>query len=447
MQRVTHSANFESPQKPKEPFVLFQRDRTNWSMRYTMDGKQIRKSLGTADRHEAYRLANEIWHEQNYRLKHGLSIVEHAFCDVAEEFITKIVAEAERRERSADHAYFWPPKIRRFLIGYFQDKAIDKITPPDIERYLEWRKTYWTSGPGSEIEKIRCEREDGRIFSRPAPRKIAELSTMKGEMVIIRGLFQQAVRWGYCQPIAIPSPFVRKRIDNQRPGFTRDEYEKLLTTALARISELQPKTKHIKAKDGREWVQTKKTPPKNIKADRIRLYCYIEIMALSGMRPTEAKNLLWGNVLGFRATLNQPIGKKEIKLQLRGKGKHGTAFPFPAAIGAFSMLWEMFETEVGREPEDSDPVFADAKGLAIKSFSNGYNELLKAAGLEFDYRQKRRSSYSLRHYYISEMLIAGKSIYDVALNTRTSAEMIERHYAHVATEDIKGRLVPDEVRF
>nr|WP_246400328.1 tyrosine-type recombinase/integrase [Rhizobium metallidurans] len=424
----------------KDPFVLFQRDGTNWSMRYTMDSRQIRKSLGTSDEAEARRLANEIWHEQNYRLKLGLSLVEHAFSVVAEEFIRTIEAEAERKERSADHAYFWPPKIRRFLIGYFGEKPIDKITPPDIERYLEWRKTYWTSGPGSEIEKIRVEREDGRVFSRPAPRKIASLSTIKGEMVIIRSLFQQAVRWGYCQQIVIPNPVVRKRIDNRRPGFTPEEYEKLFNMALARISELQPKTRDIKAKDGREW--TMKFTPKNVKADRVRLYCYIEIMAHSGMRPTEAKNLTWANIIGFRACKNKPISEQDVRLQVRGKGKHGTSIPLLDVIPALSMLWGVFEQEVGRPPEDDDPVFSDADGKQILSFKRGFNELLKAAGLEYDYRGVRRTPYSLRHYYISTMLIKGASIYDVALNTRTSLQMIEQHYAHVATEHIKDRLRP-----
>lgn len=431
-----------SLKQPNQPFVLFQRDGTNWSMRYTMGGRQIRKSLGTSDEVEASRLANEIWHEQNYRLKHGLSIVEHAFCDVAEEFIKQIETEAERKERSQNHATYWIPKIRRFLIGYFGQKPIDKITPPDIERYLEWRKTYWTSGPGSEIEIIRVEREDGRIFSRPISHKIASLSTMKGEMVIIRSLFQQAVRWGYCQQVAIPNPVVRKRIDNRRPGFTPEEYEKLFNTAVARISELQPKTKGIKAKDGREW--TMKVPPKNIKADRIRLYCYIEIMAHSGMRPTEAKNLTWANIIGFRECRNKPVSERDIRLQVRGKGKHGTSIPLRYVIPALCMLWEMFENEVGREPEDDDPVFADAEGKQILSFKKGFHELLKAANLERDYRGVRRTPYSLRHYYISKMLINGTSIYDVALNTRTSLQMIEQHYAHVATEHIKDRLRPEQ---
>ncbi|MGN6773630.1 hypothetical protein [Rhizobium sp.] len=49
----------QSLKQPNQPFVLFQRDGTNWSMRYTMGGRQIRKSLGTSDKVEANRLANE----------------------------------------------------------------------------------------------------------------------------------------------------------------------------------------------------------------------------------------------------------------------------------------------------------------------------------------------------------------------------------------------------
>ncbi len=224
-------------QKVKQPFVLFQRSGTiNWSMRYTMDGKQIRKSLETSDEGEAYRRANEIWHEQNYRLKSGLSIDNHPFREVAEEFIKKIEAEAERGERSKDHAYYWPPKIRRFLIGYFEDKLIDRITSPDLERFIDWRKTYWTSGPGATIENIRCEREDGRIFTRPVAHKVAAPSTIKGEMIIVRALFDQAVRWGYCKPIEILRPYLfGKRHDNRRPGFTPEEFTKLIETALKRI--------------------------------------------------------------------------------------------------------------------------------------------------------------------------------------------------------------------
>ncbi len=38
--------------------------------------------------------------------------------------------------------------IRRYFIGYFGLKLIDAVTETDLEHYAEWRRTYWTDGPG-----------------------------------------------------------------------------------------------------------------------------------------------------------------------------------------------------------------------------------------------------------------------------------------------------------
>ncbi|MDH6269684.1 integrase [Rhizobium sp. SG_E_25_P2] len=427
----------------KTPFTLFQREGTqNWSMRYSLGGKQYKKTLGTADEQEALQRAYEIWHEQSFRAKQGLSLDSHAFSSVAEEFIEKIIAEAERDERSKYHPIYWPPIIRRFPVGYFGERGIETITTADIERYIEWRKTYWTTGPGIEIQKIRVEREDGRVFVRPAPRKVAALSTMKGEMVIIREIFDRAAKWGYCKPIVVPAVKTRKKPDTRRPGFSPEEYEKLLQKSLERISEPQQSVKLVKAKDGRIWSQSTLTD--RVRSDRIRLHAYVELMANTGLRPTEAKNLIWRDILRYRETRKLPQYQQDARLQVHGKGKHGNAVPLHGAIQALHMLWIVFEGEVGREPQDEDPVFADAKGKAILSFSRGLNSLLKSAGLERDNRGAKRTAYSLRHYYISMMLAQNVSVHHIARNTRTSIAMIDKHYAQVNTEQIRDYLRPGE---
>lgn len=411
-------------------------------MRYSIGGKQYKKTLGTADEDQALQRAYEIWHEQSFRNKQGLSLDSHPFVEVAEEFIEKIVAEAERDERSKYHPIYWPPIIRRFPVGYFSDRPIETITTADIERYLEWRKTYWTTGPGLQVRTIRCEREDGRVFIRPAPRRVAALSTIKGEMVIIREMFDQAAKWGYCKPVIIPAVKARKKPDTRRPGFSPEEFERLLNKSLERISEPQQSVKLIKAKDGRVWTQSTLTD--RVRSDRIRLHAYIEFMANSGLRPTEAKNLKWGNILRYRETKDLPQFKQDARLQVHGKGKHGDAVPLHGAIQALHMLWNVFVSEVGREPTNDDPVFADAQGNAIISFKRGMSALLKAADLERDHRGVRRTAYSLRHYYISSMLAQNVSVHHIARNTRTSIAMIDKHYAQVNTEQIKDFLRPGE---
>jgi integrase len=427
----------------KTPFTLFQREGTlNWSMRYSLGGKQYKKTLGTADENEALHKAYEIWHEQSFRAKQGLSLESHAFSEVAEEFIEMVAAQSERDERSKYHPIYWPPIIRRFPVAYFGDRGIETITPADLEKYLEWRKTYWTTGPGTQVQNIRVEREDGRVFTRPAPRKVAALSTMKGEMVIIRDIFDRATKWGYCKPIVVPPVKTRKKPDTRRPGFSPEEYEKLLRKSLERLSEPQQSVKLIKAKDGRVWSQS--TLNDHVRSDRIRLHAYIEVMANTGLRPTEAKNLTWRDILRYRETKDLPIYKQDARLQVHGKSKHGDAVPLHGAIQALHMLWDIFAAEVGRDPTDEDPVFADAKGKPILSFSRSFNALIRAAGLERDNRGAKRTAYSLRHYYISMMLAQNVSVHHIARNTRTSIAMIDRHYAQVNTEQIRDYLRPGE---
>jgi hypothetical protein len=72
------------------------------------------------------------------------------------------------------------------------------------------------------------------------------------------------------------------------------------------------------------------------------------------------------------------------------------AVPVHGAIQALHMLWSIFVTEVGRDPEDADPVFMDANGRPILSFSRGLSSLLKAAGLERDNRGVKRTAGSFR---------------------------------------------------
>ena len=65
-----------------------------------------------------------------------------------------------------------------------------------------------------------------------------------------------------------------------------------------------------------------------------------------------------------------------------------------------------------------------------------FNEILGELDLKTDREGNERTSYSLRHTYISMRLMEGADIYQIAKNCRTSVEMIEKYYA----SHIKDRL-------
>jgi len=428
--------------QPKQPFTLFQRPGgTIWSVRFSAGGKQIRKSLETDNYDEAHHRAYQIWSEANYRVKHGFTAVVRPFSEVAEEFIKLIIAESERGDRSEYHPRDWPPVIRRYLIGFFENKPIDTIREPDIERYVEWRRNYWVSGPGKDIKFIRYER-NGKVLRRSARHEVPSISRQRGELVIVRALFQQAVKWGYAGKIDIPDIKVRKRTDNHRPSFTPEEFGKLVNTSLSRIHpDLSGAGKAIQARDGRVWKQFKQNM--HTVSDRVKLHALIMIGASTGMRPTEMKNLNWRSMIGFRETRLKPTPEQDFRVQVHGKGKSGSLIPLLAALPWVEMLWDLFVKECGREPDDDDPVFADSHGNRIMSFKKGFSELLKACNLQTDYRGARRTTYSLRHYYISQMLAGGADVYEIARNTRTSIAMIDKHYGQVDVERLKDKLRPE----
>ena len=180
--------------------------------------------------------------------------------------------------------------------------------------------------------------------------------------------------------------------------------------------------------------------------DRTLLHAYVMIGAFSGLRPTEMYNLTWGDVLGYRAGRGKTVDQRDIRLQVRGKGKSGKAIPQKAAIPWFDTLWMLFERSMNSEPSDTDPVFVSEQGKRISSVANGFTELLKAAGLERDHRGIKRTPYSLRHFYISEQLANGAEVMDVARNCRTSLVMIDKHYGQVRLERVVDRLRPEWTR-
>ena len=62
--------------------------------------------------------------------------------------------QSARGEPRADLGRRTAALVRRFFIGYFRDKSIDAISDPDATRYLEWRKSYWSTGSGRDVNTL-----------------------------------------------------------------------------------------------------------------------------------------------------------------------------------------------------------------------------------------------------------------------------------------------------
>lgn len=411
----------------KEPFAIFQRPGSKiWWMRFSIRGEgQIRKSLATADEAEALRKANKLWHEALYRNEHGLRAVQRSFRIVAEEFCNHMDALAERGEVRHDRGNRMRPLVERYFMPFFDKKPIDAITDADVHRYFEWRKTFWTTGPGknqTHIDYIRA----GKRVRRPATemRRVPSLSSQRGEAVVLRQLFRQAAKWGYINQSQIPDVDTPRVPPSPRPSYSANEIEALRMRAESRMTDPDIN--------------------REVRRDRTILYAYVTIAANTGMRPTELKNLNWGDVLHYRDSVDKPQGERDIRIRARGKGKAREFVPHLGAIAGFDMLWMLWKSyNEDHPPADTDPVFSASDGRRLTSLNNSLNALLEAATLKTDHRGKKRDAYSFRHFYISQQLRAGVDVFALARNTGTSPDMIDKFYGQVSVEQFKDALRPD----
>lgn len=408
-----------------EPFQLYQRKgSSNWWVRFSIPGEgQIRKSLATADQQDAQHKAARLWHRAVDRHENGLRPVQRSFRTVAEEFIDHVHGLSKRGEKRSDAGKRVEGVVRRYFMPFFESKPIDAITDADVTRYLEWRRSYWVSGPGKDQIHLEYERK-GRRIRRPATemRRVPSLSTQRAEAVVLRQLFRQAAKWGYLNNSQLPAVEIARVPPSPRPSFSADEMKRLTQIALERLSDPEIS--------------------EHVRRDRTILYAYVSIAVNTGMRPTELKNLNWGDVLWYRESRKKPLVERDIRIRARGKGKSREFVPHEGALAAFDMLWMLWNKDHKTGPADGDPVFSSTDGKRLTSLKTGLKALLAAADLSADHRGVKRDSYSFRHYYISQQLIAGVDVFALARNTGTSPDMIDKFYGQVTVEQLRDHLRP-----
>lgn len=230
-------------------------------------------------------------------------------------------------------------------------------------------------------------------------REMPAASTIATESVVLRTFLTYARRNGLIKEV--PDIGIKTGGQaNARPSFSSDEIGRLFDLSLERLS--------LPVLDAGIDPEIAKTIPHQHPAtrrDRLVLHCWMCILAYSGMRPVEAKNLNWGDVLGYAATRTKKIEERDIDLRVYGKRKDRTFAPKHAVISWFDQLWDLFKRDMGRDPQPTDPVFFDRHGVRLGSNKKGFDALLAKAGLKKDYRGENRTSYSFRHFFITQQLI------------------------------------------
>jgi len=410
------------------PFQLFRREGSDvWHVRFSLSGVgQIRRSTGSSIRDQAEAAAQQIVLSTLFRKENDLPLKSRAVGDVCDEYLSWLAKEVDHQQIPRSRLTVGRSDIGRFIKPFLEGRAIESVRSQDITALCEWARTYWLDGPGSSISVIEYHRA-GRIVRRKPKGQVLSRASLDRITTQLRRLITFAVDQGYLRKDQLPEFPRKKADDNPRPTFSSAELT-LLIQAL------------------RDQCSPAKVTNASIRRDRILLLCFVGMLAHSGMRPTDLYKLRWRSIEGF--SWSQPLDPmmeavqliadptrismlraEEVRLYADGKKSPRKVIPNSEFARYLTILLAQTINDRRRCPLPNEPVLAHPDGTKIRSLRNGLVHVLTRTGLLKDAFGKRRTAYSLRHFYISKAIEAGVNIYVIARNCGTSVDMIQRFYA------------------
>jgi integrase len=345
------------------------------------------------------------------------------FREAADRFIDEFETITEG-QRSPVYVEAHKFRIKNHLIPFFGDMVLSEITAGKIQDYRIHRMKTGMSRVDQLMKAKALRQKDApQKFERQKP---PARSTLHQEIVCLRQILKTANRHGWLDQLPnLSAPFQASGKVTHRAWFSPDEYKALYTATRARAA--NPRNERWR------WASE-------------QLHDFVIFMANTGLRPDEALRLEFRDV---EVEEDDATGKTILVISVRGKRGVGYCKSMPGAVEPFRRLQKRPRPMLLLEGAN-----ADEKGVAKakpksrtalpkptdlifpKTHRDLFKEILGELNLRTDREGNERTSYSLRHTYISMRLIEGADIYQIAKNCRTSVEMIEKYYA----SHIKDRL-------
>jgi integrase len=405
----------------KPGLIIFRRadvDHRNWYCRIKVPKADRYKtvSLKTSDINDARERAYDQDADVRFRLKHDVPVFNHPFSHVAQEYLAAQQARANRGEISAERPKKLKSVIEAVLNAYVGSTQVHLIGQESWENYPAWRRKhgegrYFRNGRSKpEAEPVKASPGDSKEAVGGAlkeetrkPKALISDATIRFEMSIFGAVmgFALSKRYVPASNRLVGRPSLKTM---RRDEFTLEEYRHLHTT-------------------GRTWVKAAIRPSSTWY--RTVAYNFILIMCNTGMRPSEAKNLRWRDIMPAK----DRDGREIVVLFVRGKGKQRKLVA-PKSVGDYLNRIR----DIAKAKELDDPVFTTVTGEPAKSLYQAMIEdLLIEAKLRDGPNGIPRSTYCFRHTYATFRLGEGVDVYFLAEQMGTSVKMIEDHYGHVNT--------------
>lgn len=245
------------------------------------------------------------------------------------------------------------------------------------------------------------------------------------------------------------SPNTIKRISSDLKHFMSWCVEEGHLTAVPRFPRIggdQARRTHFDAADWRKLTrylrEFVKVENRAVRRDRTMLVNYVLILANTGIRVGEARDLKWRDVRQIEGEGD----KANIVLTVKGKtGLREVVSRTPEVKTYLQRIYQLRLEELRNgdakaEVAADSLVFSHPDGSPVGSFKKSFQSLLRAAGIEHDSYGQKRTIYSLRHTYATFRLHEGVHQFILARNMGTSVAMLEQYYGHTSNVTSAGEL-------
>lgn len=365
-------------------YIYLQANSKVWIARFKIGGKWISRTTKQRDRVKAETAAIKVRAECEIKYEHGIAIQTRAFRDVATLAIERMQEHPDNAKGASsvkDHEL----ALKKYHIPYFDRTYITSIDRQRLAEFDTWR-----------IKKF------GRT---PAQ------STLKTHNVALRKVFDEAVIRKWMTPGQIP-------VLSSSGGTAATRRDYFTAVEVASIREAFP-----------GWIADgKKEQTRQI---RELLFFYFNVAVHTGLRPgTEMDNLRWNDIQTRDDHVVITVRKGKTTLHTGNRHVVGNSIVLDMILDMHSRSHDGERNE-GGVPDDWNPlVFRLPDGTTTDTMGRNFTVLLRRLGLDKGSGGKR-TLYSLRHTYITHLLLDRMPVAIIAKQCGTSTAMIETHYSHI----------------
>jgi len=399
-----------------------------WAYRANIDGVRgyIRRTTHKKDLTLAKAEAKKQFIELVGRQKQSLSIKRQKFDEVFKLWL----AEIKNRKTETRYKYV-VGTYERYLKLHFGNLEMTALRQKQLDSYWTFRERFYTEGEGKNRIELNEKRINAKSISSRNIKKKPSYGTLRAEASIVN----EFLAWALRNELVGREYSIRAR-DAQltkaemkvgrRETFTENEWLVLRT--------------HLRNyRDGIGIFANDRTHRQH-KKQRQMFYCYVMLLASTGLRTGEAKQIKWGDITHSYSDKNKKWHTEiDIRAEITKVREKRTAIAHSERCRDWLLDWRK-ESEYN---EDNDLVFYGWKDATKgNDFSVTFKNFLRR--VEYKGRQDgllrtesgvARTLYSLRHLYATFRITkANVEIYALANSLGTSVKQIEKHYGHLTNE-------------